>query len=57
MMGHKEKLVGGSEFDVFTIWRKYLCYTSRPGVCKKVKRKYNKRIRYEAKHKLKGEKY
>lgn len=36
---------GGLEFDVFSGWRKVLCYTSRPGVCRKAKRSYNRRIR------------
>lgn len=38
-------LKGGDEQDVFSGWRKVLCYTSRAGVCKAVKRKYNKRLR------------
>jgi hypothetical protein len=33
------------EADVLTDARKYYCYTSRPGVCKKIKRGYNKRER------------
>jgi len=33
------------EADVLTDARKYYCYTSRPGVCKKIKRAYNKRER------------
>jgi hypothetical protein len=33
------------EADVLTDARKYYCYTSRPGVCKKIKRSYNKRER------------
>jgi hypothetical protein len=39
----------GAEQDVFTSWRRVLCYTSRAGVCKKVKRKANRRERREAK--------
>lgn len=38
-------LKGGAEHDVFSGWRRVLCYTSRAGVCKSVKRKYNKRLR------------
>ncbi len=45
MLGHRGKLHGGTEWDVFTRWRKVLCYTSRAGVCKTVKRAYNKRQR------------
>jgi len=36
---------GGFEEDVFSGWRKVLCYTQRAGVCKKAKKKYNKRVR------------
>lgn len=43
---------GGAEEDVFSGWRKVLCYTSRPGVCKRVKRGYNKRVRRAAKMEL-----
>lgn len=39
------KLKGGFEYDVFSGWRRVLCYTLRPGVCKKAKRAYNKRLR------------
>lgn len=40
---------GGLECDVFSSWRKVLCYTSRAGVCKYAKRKYNRRVRRLAK--------
>lgn len=43
---------GGAEMDVFSRWRKIMCYTSRPGVCKRVKRGYNKRVRRAAKMEL-----
>ena len=33
------------EYDAFTPWRKVLCYMQRPGVAKKFKRSYNKRVR------------
>jgi len=36
---------GGLEYDVFSGWRRMLCYTSRPGVCKRAKRAYNRRLR------------
>lgn len=36
---------GGDEEDVFSGWRRVLCYTQRPGVTKKIKRKYNRRLR------------
>lgn len=38
-------LKGGLECDVFSGWRLVLCYTLRPGVCKKAKRAYNRRVR------------
>ena len=45
------KMKGGDEYDAFSSWRKYLCYLSRAGVTKRIKRKYNKRVRQEAKQK------
>ena len=38
-------LKSGLERDVFSGWRRMLCYTMRPGVCKKAKRAYNRRVR------------
>jgi len=49
MMGHKEKLKDGAEYDVVTGWRNVMCYTSRAGVCKKIKKQMNRRIRRESK--------
>ena len=40
---------GGDEYDALTSWRHVLCYLGRPGVVKKIKRKYNKRFRKEGK--------
>lgn len=48
MLGHRAKLKGGGEWDVFSRWRRVLCYTSRSGVCKRVKRQFNKRQRKAA---------
>ncbi len=45
-------LKGGAEFDALTSWRRVLCYLDRPGVAKKIKRKYNKRFRAHAKQEL-----
>jgi hypothetical protein len=45
-------LKGGAEFDALTGWRKVLCYLDRPGVTKKIKRKYNKRVRAYAKQEI-----
>ena len=36
---------GGLEDDVLSGWRRVLCYTSKPGICKKAKKRYNKRKR------------
>lgn len=43
---------GGAEEDVFTGWRRVLCYTLRPGVCKRVKRSYWRRFRRLVKREL-----
>lgn len=45
---------GGGEEDVFSGWRRVLCYTSRPGVCREMKRSYNRRLRKLARRILKG---
>jgi len=46
MMGHKERMIGGDEYDAFTGWKKYLRW--RPGTRKKIKRKFNKRQRRQS---------
>jgi hypothetical protein len=48
MMGHREKIKGGAEEDVFCGWRHLLCYTRRPGVKHSVKKKFSRRVRREA---------
>lgn len=45
----KEPAKGGLEQDVFSAWRKFLCYTQRPGVCKKAKKQNNRRFRKKGK--------
>ena len=52
MMGRKQKLKGGDEYDVVCGWRGGYCYLKRAGVCKAIKRKMNRRSRHEAKRKL-----
>ena len=52
MMGRKQKLKGGDEYDVVCGWRGWYCYLKRAGVCKAIKRKMNNRARREAKRKL-----
>lgn len=45
MMGHREKLKGGDEYDALTRWKRYLGW--RPGQRKLVKRQFWKRQRRE----------
>lgn len=45
MLSKRIPLRGGVEYDIFTAWRRVYTYTKRPGVCKYVKRAYNKRLR------------
>ena len=52
MMGHREKIKGGDEYDAFTNWRRVLCYTRRPGVTKSIKAKFSRRVRRELKVEL-----
>lgn len=52
MMGHREPLKGGDEWDVFTGWRKVLKYTARAGVCRAIKTKFNRRQRRESKEEI-----
>ena len=42
----------GDEQDVFTGWRGLYKYTQRAGVCKRVKRRANRRDRREAKQEI-----
>ena len=43
MMGHRTALISGDEYDTLTRARKY--HANRPGVCKAIKRRHNKRQR------------
>lgn len=45
MMGHREELKGGDEWDVFSAWRHFIAKYKKPGKVKKVKRLFNRRIR------------
>lgn len=50
MMGHREMKKTGDEWDVFSRnARRILICTGRPGYCRAVKRKFNRRIRRDAK--------
>jgi len=53
MMGRRQKLKGGDEWDVVSKWRKILVYCSRPGVTKTIKKKMNRRDRKAARLSLK----
>ena len=46
---------GGDEYDALTRWRQVFCYLSKSGVAKKIKRKYNKRVRQSGKKQIIGE--
>ena len=46
---------GAHEADAFTAWRNVLCYMQRPGIVKKIKRAYNKRVRNHAKREIVSE--
>jgi hypothetical protein len=52
MMGRKQKLKGGDEYDVVGGWRRWYCYLQRAGNTKAIKKKMNKRARQEAKRKM-----
>ena len=50
VMGHREKLISGDEYDVLTQWRRVHAY--KAGTVKAIKRKFNKRTRRQAKESL-----
>jgi Zn/Cd-binding protein ZinT len=52
MMGRKQTLKGGDEYDLVGSWRKLYCYLQRAGVAKSIKKKMNKRARKDAKRKM-----
>ena len=52
MMGRKQTLKGGDEYDVVAGMRRWYCYLQRAGVAKSIKKKMNKRSRRDAKRKL-----
>ena len=43
MMGHRERLRGGDEYDALTRWKRFLYW--RPGQRRTIKRRFNKRQR------------
>jgi len=46
MMGHREPLKSGDEQDAFSRWRKVICVFRRPGVARKTKTRFSRRIRH-----------
>ena len=50
MMGHREKSIDADELDAFTKWRHYVFW--QRGERKRIKRKFNKRVRKAAKMEL-----
>lgn len=53
MMGHREKLKGGAEYELTSKWRKRGYLNIRTGEWKKIKRKINKRNRKKIKIQIK----
>lgn len=49
MMGHREKMRGGDEYDAFTRWKKLLKVFAKPGIAVKTKKRFNRRVRKQAK--------
>ncbi|MGJ2408931.1 hypothetical protein ACR8FJ_22470 [Salmonella enterica subsp. enterica serovar Paratyphi A] len=46
MMGHREKMKGGDEYDAFSRRaRRIVVGIDRPGVTKRMKQKFNQRVR------------
>lgn len=52
MMGHKEELKSGAEWDVTSKWRHYLCYCRNTRVTHKIKKQMSRRSRREAKKQI-----
>ena len=55
MMGHRQKLKGGDEWDAVCGWRNIHCYLNRPGVAHSLKKKMSRRARRETKLTLKAQ--
>lgn len=48
------RMICGDEQDAFTGWRRYCSRMARPGVCKAIKRKFNRRVRAEGRRELRA---
>ena len=53
MMGHRDPMKSGDEYDALTGWKRLLHW--RPGERKKIKRRHNRRLRHEALDQLAAE--
>lgn len=49
MMGHRERMISGDEVDCFLRRLMPLCVFTKPGVVRKTKARFNRRIRRQAK--------
>jgi hypothetical protein len=47
-------MVDADEYDVHSGWRRFYCWTQRPGATSKVKRRSRRRERHEAKRELRS---
>jgi hypothetical protein len=48
----RRRMKSGDEQDVHTGWRRFYCWTQRPGATDRVKRRTRRRERQEAKRRL-----
>lgn len=48
------RTISGAEHDVLTRARRRYCYTQRAGVCRSLKRKYNRRVRQKGRAELRA---
>jgi hypothetical protein len=55
MMGHREQLKTGAEWDLICGWRKVMCYMHRPGVARSIKNQINRRSRRDSRRRLADE--
>lgn len=47
MLGHREQMEGGAEFDALTRARRIYKYLRRPGVAHGIKKRFSRRVRRE----------
>lgn len=53
MMGNRQTIKSGDEYDVVSGWRKVMKWCDKPGVKKEVRKRLSKRARRESKDELK----